>query len=111
MPRYLVVLLLFGCAHTPNEIRQMSERFDHTTALAPKDAAACIGRAIEGKNMQARWRDATGGSYEVIGSNAHGFMLVADIQPTSKGSSVAVYVQRDLMYIVRDPLISAARGC
>jgi len=91
--KYLLVLLLAGCAYTPKEIREQNERFDHQTTLAPTQAAACLGHAIEDQNMQARWRDEPGGRYEVIGSNAHGFMLIADVTPSASGSDAAIYVQ------------------
>lgn len=45
--RYLLVLLLTGCALTPADLRQLGRRNELTSTKAPIDVARCLTRAAE----------------------------------------------------------------
>lgn len=108
----IVAAAILSCAQSPNEIRVTSERFEHVSAFNPKEAAACAGRAAEQENgnLRTQWREgAAPGTYELIGTFAGSAALVGDIRPAGAGSKIDLFVQRDLMYFVRDALLNAIR--
>lgn len=97
--RYLLVLLLAGCASTPTEVMEQGPRTDFTSARAPRDAAECIERSaseikwgIVGVSKDARMRPAReAGSFEVLYTEFGITIAVALIRPTASGTAISIW--------------------
>lgn len=110
--RYLIVLLLSGCAMSLNELRQEGVRVEFKSARPAQTLALCIARNAD--NFQpgfglagpfpATFREGVKpGSYEVTARHPAGnlgFAMVADIEERDGGSIITTWLAEHLM--VRD---------
>ena len=108
--RYLVVLLLAGCAMSPADLRQHGERVEFNSSGSPRTTAPCIARNADNYKpggglagpFPANVRDGLkAGAYEVVAQHAgggFGFVMVADVEPREGGALVTTWLTRDLIY-------------
>lgn len=96
--RYLLVLLLTGCAFSPDDLRERGVRTEFTTKLAPREAALCLARSAESYRPMGQFgaaytstiREAPKG-YEMLVPHpmgGMGYLLLMEITPASSGSSI-----------------------
>src|SRR5712691_10679166 len=95
--KLLLLLLLgmfLGCALTPKEVMEASERSTHRAANAPYAAAACIARNAEsppaGLVVTVRSLNVNDSTEVILTSIAGkwGIVAVAHVEPAGSGSQV-----------------------
>src|SRR4051812_20077659 len=95
----LTVLLLAGCANTPQELVQEGKAHTYTWKQEPEFAAGCMARNLERKYgfvVIVRRLDEAG-AYQVVVGSGPGFLLAyAVVEPHESGSTGTVWVPRHI---------------
>jgi hypothetical protein len=117
--RYLIVLLVAGCAsvQTPAEIERQGPRLDATSARSVREAAACVHRNAEeyrfgvggvGGGAPATMREGrTPGTVEITMHN----IAFARIEPRGAGSAITVWTSDLFLYGMAELPAAMVKGC
>ena len=118
--RYLVVLLLVGCAMTPQELTTAGIRTEHASERSPEQAARCVARNAEelklgwGVNFPATWREGKEpGTFEVVlhGGADYGTLGFAKIEPHGGGSRITIWRAESILMGSSEINAKMAEGC
>ena len=115
--RYLlfVLLLLAGCATTPQEVIEGGPRSAHRLEQAPVIAAGCLARNIENHNSvyAATVRSAGESAIEVVVRVpvADRTVSVARLVPEAKGSSAVIWTSPHSAYRSDNFVPVMVKGC
>jgi hypothetical protein len=112
-----LVAMSTSCALTPKQLTERGEEFCYLASGSPTETAWCMGRAAE--ERATLWRPSvrplgSDGTIElliqVISGGESTAVLVAHLQPISKGSEVTLWLTRQPLYQGRDEFREAVVG-
>lgn len=110
--RYLIVLMLSGCALTPTALRREGHLVEASSAAPPTSVTQCIVRnALETGIPLSAMPEPEGGT-GVSELHAIGPMYIVRVEPASAGSRISIRYQPILLPIEIDRFITPiTKGC